>query len=158
MIELSTNQITNKVGHSSKKVGVECGKSYLRTKCDFVTGVPRPKFLYFPENRPTCQPACRVRLLAALLTQIPAHLSSRSRSTMGGCLSQPANIQAPASVEIVFDRKVEDDYDIGPKLGEGVQVRARILAPDNAMEPESDSDVHPSNLVRPVLTLSLIHI
>ena len=74
---------------------------------------------------------------------------------MGGCLSQPANIQAPASVEIVFDRKVEDDYDIGPKLGEGVQVRARILAPDNAMEPESDSDVHPSNLVRPVLTLPL---
>ena len=74
---------------------------------------------------------------------------------MGGCLSQPANIQAPASVEIVFDRKVEDDYDIGTKLGEGVQVRARILAPDNAMEPESDSDVHPSNLVRPVLTLPL---
>ena len=64
---------------------------------------------------------------------------------MGGCLSQPANIQAPASVEIVFDRKVEDDYDIGPKLGEGVQVRARILAPDTAMEPISNSDVHPSN-------------
>ena len=42
---------------------------------------------------------------------------------MGGCLSQPAAVQPPASVEIVFDRKVEDDYEIGGKLGEGVQVR-----------------------------------
>ena len=28
--------------YSSKKVGVECG-TFIRTKCDFVTGVPRPK-------------------------------------------------------------------------------------------------------------------
>ena len=36
---LSFPQIDLVCQQSSKKVGVECG-----TKCDFVTGVPRPKF------------------------------------------------------------------------------------------------------------------